>query len=97
MKWYQRKVDGRMYPPSNFSRQQELLRLDDECGVCGWIPENFLEETERVAASTQKLKRRQRKGCLYKYIENKKLKNGTMASYPRVIGHRNPNNPTHWR
>lgn len=61
------------------------------------IPEIFLEETERAAASTKLLKRRQRKGCFYKYIENKKLKSGDIASYPRVIGHRQPDNPTHWR
>ncbi|MBG1263805.1 hypothetical protein [Nostoc commune] len=60
-------------------------------------PEIFLEESERAAASTKKVKGRQRKGCLYKYIENKKLKSGAIASYPRVIGHRNPDNPTHWR
>ena len=34
---------------------------------------------------------------LYKYLENKKLKNGSVVSYPRVIGHREPDNPTHWR
>jgi hypothetical protein len=61
------------------------------------IPENFLEETERATISTEKPKHRQRKGCLYKYLENKKLKNGTIASYPRVIGHREPSNPHHWR
>lgn len=61
------------------------------------IPENFLEETEQQPEAVQKPKGRQRKGCLYKYIENKKLKSGDIASYPRVIGHRNPDNPTHWR
>jgi hypothetical protein len=60
-------------------------------------PEKFLEETEPATTSTEKPKHRQRKGCLYKYIENKKLKNGTIASYPRVIGNRKPDNPTHWR
>ncbi|WP_243458312.1 hypothetical protein [Nostoc sp. UIC 10630] len=66
----------------------------------GWyevIPENFLEETERSEEAVQKPKGRQCKGCLYKYIENKKLKNGSIVSYPRVIGHRQPDNPTHWR
>ncbi|MDZ8139002.1 MAG: hypothetical protein RM049_27480 [Nostoc sp. DedQUE04] len=66
----------------------------------GWyevIPENFLEETEGREEAVQKPKGRQRKGCLYKYIENKKLKNGSIASYPRVIGHRQTDNPTHWR
>jgi hypothetical protein len=51
------------------------------------IPEKFLEEK----------KKRNCKGCLYKYLENKKLKNGTIASYPRVIGERSPDNPKHWR
>jgi hypothetical protein len=74
-----------------------LIKLDDGCGVCGWIPENFLEESKEGVGLKQSSKRRQRKGCLYKYIENKKLKNGAIASYPRVIGHRNPDNPTHWR
>jgi DNA (cytosine-5)-methyltransferase 1 len=36
-------------------------------------------------------------GCLYPYLETKKLHNGTTAFYPRVIGERNPNNPHHWR
>ncbi|MHC5717478.1 hypothetical protein [Nostoc sp.] len=74
-----------------------MLKLNDGCGVCGWIPENFLEETEPQPEAVQKPKGRQRKGCLYKYIENKKLKSGTIASYPRVIGNRKPDNPTHWR
>ncbi|WP_373527360.1 hypothetical protein [Nostoc sp.] len=70
--------------------------LEEKLG-CETTPEIFLEETERAAASTKKPKSRQRKGCLYKYLENKKLKDGTIASYPRVIGHRQPDNPTHWR
>jgi hypothetical protein len=34
---------------------------------------------------------------LYKYLENKKLKSGAIASYPRVEGERDPDNPKHWR
>jgi hypothetical protein len=79
------------------SCESPLITLNNGCGVCGWTPENFLEETEPQPEAVQKPKGRQRKGCLYKYIENKKLKNGSIASYPRVIGHRNPDNPTHWR
>ncbi|MBW4502980.1 MAG: hypothetical protein KME57_26300 [Scytonema hyalinum WJT4-NPBG1] len=51
-------------------------------------PEKFLEE---------KKKRSSRKGCLYKYLENKKLKNGAIATYPRVVSERDPDNPKHWR
>lgn len=79
------------------SCQSPLLTLDDGCGVCGWIPENFLEERSEGVGLKQSSKRRQRKGCLYKYLENKKLKSGDIVSYPRVIGHRQPDNPTHWR
>lgn len=61
------------------------------------IPENFLEESQSQPEAVQKPKGRQRKGCLYRYIENKKLKSGSIVSYPRVIGHRHPDNPTHWR
>jgi hypothetical protein len=60
-------------------------------------PEIFLEETKEDTKRSPHSKRRQRKGCLYKYLENKKLKDGRIASYPRVIGHRQPDNPTHWR
>jgi phage N-6-adenine-methyltransferase len=107
------------------SCQSPLLTLNDGCGMCGWIPANFLEDKkqsppieslslspvesnttpekflEESTADTKQLpsqKRRQRKGCLYKYLENKKLKNGNIASYPRVIGEtRDPDNPKHWR
>lgn len=51
------------------------------------IPENFSEE----------VKKDRRRGCLYKYLENKKLKDGVIASYPRVAGERDPDNPKHWR
>nr|WP_242054700.1 hypothetical protein [Nostoc sp. FACHB-190] len=57
----------------------------------------FLEENERSSFSVQQAKPSKQKGCLYKYLENKKLKDGTIATYPRVIGHRQPDNPTHWR
>lgn len=43
------------------------------------IPENFLEETQPQPVTVQKPKGRQRKGCLYRYIENKKLKSGAIA------------------
>ncbi len=38
-----------------------------------------------------------RKGCLYRYLEHKKLKDGNVVSYPRVMGERSPLNPEHWR
>ncbi|MHC5723132.1 MAG: hypothetical protein ACYT04_34945 [Nostoc sp.] len=79
-----------------FSQGETLKAIEEKAGY-EIIPENFLEETKPQLEAVQKPKGRQRKGCLYKYIENKKLKSGAIASYPRVIGHRNPDNPTHWR
>ena len=35
-------------------------------------------------------------GWLERYIKNKKLKSGSIATYPRVEGVRDPNNPEHW-
>lgn len=93
----------------NNERQQEIylipelprLHSEEFCTLTqspdNSIPEKFLEETEPQREALSNPKRRQRKGCLYKYIENKKLKDGTLASYPRVVGHRDPSNPTHWR
>jgi hypothetical protein len=36
-------------------------------------------------------------GMWDQYIENKKLKNGSIVSYPRVDGERNKHNYGHWR
>ncbi|MEH1834451.1 MAG: hypothetical protein V7L29_20835 [Nostoc sp.] len=36
-------------------------------------------------------------GCLYPYLEIKKLLDGSTVFYPRVIGERDPNNPFFWR
>ena len=52
--------------------------------------EKFLEET----LSTDKSRAC---GCLYQYIENKKLKSGSIVSYPRVDGERDKHNYAHWR
>ncbi|MBD2135225.1 hypothetical protein H6F47_23110 [Sphaerospermopsis sp. FACHB-1094] len=52
--------------------------------------EKFLEES----LSTDKSRAC---GCLYQYIENKKLKDGRIASYPRVDGTRDKHNYLHWR
>jgi hypothetical protein len=56
--------------------------------------DRFLEETKPVAVSQ---KTKQPKGCLYKYLESKRLKDGTTVNYPRIDGERDPENPLHWR
>ncbi len=42
-------------------------------------------------------KSRNRKGCLYRYLERKKNKDGDVVLYPRIEGDRSPLNPEHWR
>lgn len=96
----QRKVSRGDTPPgdgSSFKRGNPANGLPQLCKKSKLAPEIFLEETQPQPEAVQKPKGRQRKGCLYRYIENKKLKSGDIASYPRVIGHRSPDNPTHWR
>ncbi|MBD6621280.1 DNA cytosine methyltransferase [Komarekiella sp. 'clone 1'] len=53
-------------------------------------PEKFLEDDfKRSHVQSQ--------GCLYPYLESKKLQDNSTVFYPRVIGERDPNNPKHWR
>lgn len=53
-------------------------------------PEKFLEKGVKGSQGESV-------GCLYQYLETKKLLDGETVSYPRVIGERDPNNPFHWR
>ncbi|MBN3926726.1 DNA cytosine methyltransferase [Nostoc sp. NMS4] len=54
------------------------------------IPEKFLEDDlKSIQLHSQ--------GCLYPYLEKKKLLDGSIVFYPRVIGQRDPDNPIQWR
>ncbi|WP_225912883.1 DNA cytosine methyltransferase [Nostoc flagelliforme] len=53
-------------------------------------PEKFLE-------SDLKASQLHSQGCLYPYLEKKKLLDGSIVFYPRVICERDPNDPTHYR
>ena len=54
------------------------------------IPEKFLEKGVKGSQCESV-------GCLYQYLETKKLLDGSNVFYPRVIGERDPNNPFCWR
>lgn len=54
------------------------------------IPEKFLESD----LNSQQIRSQ---GCLYQYLEKKKLLDGSIAFYPRVIGERDPDDPRLWR
>ncbi|MBD6620834.1 DNA cytosine methyltransferase [Komarekiella sp. 'clone 1'] len=53
-------------------------------------PEKFLEDDLKDLEIRSQ-------GCLYQYLEKKKLLDGSTIFYPRVIGLRSQDNPTHWR
>jgi hypothetical protein len=50
------------------------------------IPEKFLEKGVKGSQCESV-------GCLYQYLETKKLLDGSNVFYPRVIGERDPDNP----
>ncbi|MCC5670587.1 hypothetical protein LC653_44165 [Nostoc sp. CHAB 5784] len=68
------------------SCELQHIYLSGRCGMCGLAPENSSEESEHHLLSVNKPKHRQRKGCLYKYIENKKLKSGAIAILEAIQG-----------
>ena len=51
-----------------------------------------LNQTKRRGAGGKEVA----SGSLYSYTKNKKLKNGIIATFPRVEGHRDPDNIDHW-
>lgn len=54
------------------------------------IPEKFLENDLKALQPHSQ-------GCLYPYLETKKLLDGSNVFYPRVIGERDPNDPFCWQ
>ena len=67
----------------------------EESGKETLTTEKFLEENSTTEELGIEITRAC--GCLYQYIENKKLKNGLIVSYPRIDGERNKHNYAHWR
>lgn len=47
-------------------------------------------------SAVRRVKPTRASGWLEGYTKNKKLKNGTIATYPRVLGERDPDNPEQW-
>ncbi|BAZ83814.1 DNA methylase [Sphaerospermopsis kisseleviana CS-549] len=86
----------------NKDRQQEIfltpelhLSLSPESSTSQLSPE--LVTTEKFLEESLSTDKSRACGCLYQYIENKKLKDGRIASYPRVDGTRDKHNYLHWR
>ncbi len=71
--------------------------LDSEGWTIGsadpfWINNPVDQEKKRRGARGKQ----HQTGTLYPYLKNKKLKDGRIASYPRVEGKRDPDNIKHW-
>jgi len=77
-------------PSSNKFFLEERVQLKDSSDRATPAP---LGHRQKEALHHSPLAR----GCLYRYLENKKLKDGTLVSYPRVAGFRDEDNPNHWR
>jgi hypothetical protein len=81
--------------PGTTEKFLEENSTTEESGKETLTTEKFLEEnstTEKLGIEITRAC-----GCLYQYIENKKLKNGLIVSYPRIDGKRNKHNYAHWR
>ena len=81
--------------------EQPLLKLEDGCGVCGWLPEVKIPvrpitgsspNSCPVSSSADSLEKSSRQtGCLTQYAPSKKG-----VRYPKIEGHRDKFNDTHW-
>jgi hypothetical protein len=79
-----------------FEQQERQLEI---CWTGELQPSHSKESSTSIQSQAKFLedKRKSPKGCLYKYLETKKLKSGAVVQYPNVDCERNPNNPEHWR
>jgi hypothetical protein len=59
--------------------------------------DEFLGKTIEPSQVSHNKKRKTASGSIAPYLENKKLKDGTIVSYPRVKGERSKLNPLHWK
>nr|WP_242032299.1 DNA methylase [Aphanizomenon flos-aquae] len=92
-------------PPSELTEFNTLPQLPGSITTEKFLEENLDTEelnqetslTEKFLEESSSTDKSNACGCLYQYIENKKLKNGTIVSYPRVEGERDKHNYLHWR
>ncbi|MEI3650443.1 MAG: DNA methylase [Dolichospermum lemmermannii FEM_B0920] len=92
-------------PPSELTEFNTLPQLPGSITTEKFLEENVDTEelnqetslTEKFLEESSSTDKSNACGCLYQYIENKKLKNGTIVSYPRVEGERDKHNYLHWR
>jgi hypothetical protein len=92
-------------PPSELTEFNTLPQLPGSITTEKFLEKNLdTEELGKETLTTEKFLEKNLNteithacGCLYQYLENKKLKNGSIVSYPRVEGERDKHNYLHWR
>ncbi|AFZ27239.1 hypothetical protein Cylst_5203 [Cylindrospermum stagnale PCC 7417] len=79
----------------NGATKEALIKLHNEA-ECISVPIVAIQKENKLPSLISTLDKSKASGHLYKYIENKKLKDGCIVSYPKVEI-RDSDNITHWR
>jgi hypothetical protein len=82
-------------PPELKSKIQSSIPPELKSKIQSSIPPE-LKSKIQSSIPPELSKKRSASGWLEHYTKNKKLKDGTIATFPRVEGHREPEEPSHW-
>jgi len=79
--------------------RENNLSTDVEISLTNNSPAQFVRENNLSTDGEISLTKKKKiaSGSLAPFVENKKLKDGTIATYPKVSGERDPLNHLHWR
>jgi uncharacterized protein YacL (UPF0231 family) len=79
--------------------RENNLSTGAEISLTNNSPKQFVGENQLSTGAEISLTKKKKiaSGSLAPFIENKKLKDGTIATYPKVSGERDPLNHLHWR
>lgn len=75
----------------------DCVKSYDDLTSLLFLPTDLVLYFSGLCTSCQKSSSYSPTGSLVQYVENKKLKSGLVASYPKVSCDRDPNNVNHWR
>ncbi|PNK02534.1 hypothetical protein CEP12_17080, partial [Cylindrospermopsis raciborskii S14] len=75
----------------------DCVKSYDDLTSLLFLPTDLVLYFSGLSTSCQKSSSYIPTGSLVQYVENKKLKSGFVASYPKVSSDRDPNNVNHWR
>ncbi|GEM_PF-5794541 len=83
------------FPPELKSKIQSPIPPEPKSKIQSSIPPELKSKIQNPIPP-ELSKKRSASGWLEHYTKNKKLKDGTIATFPRVEGHREPEEPSHW-